>query len=148
MNKLKIAAGEWVVVCDGRKALVLENGGDEKFPNLQTRWVREHQDAPTSAQGTDEPGRVQQSVGTQRSAVEQTDWHDQAERGFLRELAGHLDAALRDGQTRSIILVAPPRALGMIRPLYSPALREAIRAEVSKDLVKTPVHEIERHISG
>ena len=33
MSKLLIQQGEWVVVCDGAKALVLENAGDAKFPN-------------------------------------------------------------------------------------------------------------------
>jgi protein required for attachment to host cells len=34
MSTVKISHGEWVLVCDGKKALVLENAGDEKFPNL------------------------------------------------------------------------------------------------------------------
>jgi protein required for attachment to host cells len=36
MPELKIDQGEWVVVCDGRKALVLENVGDDKFLNLKS----------------------------------------------------------------------------------------------------------------
>jgi protein required for attachment to host cells len=36
----------------------------------------------------------------------------------------------------------------MLRPAYSNALRGAIRAEIDKDLVKMPVHEIERHLSA
>jgi protein required for attachment to host cells len=36
MAKLKIRHGDWVIVCDGKKALVLENEGDEKFLNLKT----------------------------------------------------------------------------------------------------------------
>ena len=42
MAKLKLHPGEWVVVCDGAKALVLENVGDEKFP---IRWAREQKTA-------------------------------------------------------------------------------------------------------
>ena len=36
MSGLLIHKGDWVVVCDGAKALVLENAGDAKFPNLKT----------------------------------------------------------------------------------------------------------------
>ena len=43
-------------------------------------------------------------------------------------------------------MVASPRALGMIRDVYSPAVRKAIRAELGKDLVKVPVHEIEKQL--
>ncbi len=59
-----------------------------------------------------------------------------------------LDAALAAGKTKSIILAASPRALGMIRPAYSHALRAALRAEVDKDLVKLPIHEIEKHLTA
>jgi protein required for attachment to host cells len=94
------------------------------------------------------PGRAISSVGNIRSAVDQTDWHDQAERSFLTQLAQRLDAAVIAGKTKSIIVVAPPRALGMLRPAYSQGLKTAIRAEVHKDLVKMPVYEIEKHLTG
>ena len=148
MAKLKIAQGDWVVVCDGKKALVLENVGDAVFPNLKTREVHQHADLKTCEQGTDAPGRTVSSVGEMRSAMEQTDWHEQAEHDFLEDLAGRLDAAVTAGETKALTLVAPPRALGVLRRSYSPHLRQALRAEVDKDLVKMPVHEIERHLVG
>jgi protein required for attachment to host cells len=148
MSELLIRHGEWVVVCDGAKALVLENAGDAKFPNLRTIKVLEQKDLPTHALGSDAPGRTNSSVGNIRSAMEQTDWHDQAERTFLVQLAQQLDSAVTAGKTKSLILVAPPRALGMIRPAYSQALKNAVRAEVDKDFVKMPVHEIEKHLTG
>lgn len=148
MSELLIRRGEWVVVCDGAKALILENSGDAKFPNLKTIKVLEQKDLPTHALGTDAPGRTNASVGRMKSAVEQTDWHDQAERTFLVHLAQQLDSAVASGKTKSLILVAPPRALGMIRPAYSHALKNAVRAEVDKDFVKMPVHEIEKHLTG
>ncbi len=51
MVGIKIKSGEWVVVCDGRKALILENEGDAKFPNLRTRETHEHDDTKTSDHG-------------------------------------------------------------------------------------------------
>ena len=148
MSDLMIHSGEWVVVCDGAKALVLENTGDIKFPNLKMVEVFEQKDEPTHELGTDAPGRTNGSVGRSRSSVEQTDWHDQAEHAFLVKLAGHLDAALTAGKTKSLIMVAPPRARGMIRPAYTHALKAAVRAEVDKDLVKQPVHQIEKHLTA
>jgi len=148
MSKVKIAQGDWVLVCDGAKALILENAGDEKFLNLKTRKVYEQADQKTREQGTDAPGRSINSVDGRRSAMEQTDWHDQAEQRFLQRLAGHLDAAVNSGQTRSLIMVAPPRALGVLRQAYSHNLRSALRAEVDKDLVHLPVYQIEKHLAG
>src|SRR5919202_2441731 len=118
MAKLKIDENDWVVVCDGKKALLLENIGDARFPNLRTREVYEHKDAKTREQGTDGPGRAFNSVGGMRSAVEQTDWQDQSERAFLEDLAGRLDAAVTSGEAKAVIMVAPPRALGVLRQAY------------------------------
>ena len=148
MPELLIRHGEWVVVCDGAKALILENAGDTKFPNLKTRQVYEQKDLATHELGSDRPGRTHSSAGHGSSAVKQTDWHNQAEQTFLTELAQHLNAAVASHQVKSVIVVAPPRALGMIRPAYSAALRSAVRAEVDKDFVKLPVHEIEKHLTG
>ena len=148
MSGLSIREGEWVVVCDGAKALVLQNAGDAKFPNLKTIEVFEQKDLATREQGTDKPGRVHASTGTIRSSVGQTDWHDQSEQQFLVKLAHHLDAAISAGKAKSVILIAPPRALGMLRPAYSHALKGALRAELDKDFVRMPVHEIEKHLAA
>ena len=148
MVDVKIRAGDWVVVCDGAKALILENVGDAMFPNLKTREVHEQADAKTHEIGTDAPGRSYNSVGSARSAMEQTDFHDQAEQRFLIDLAKRLDAAVLGGEAKAMILVAPPRALGVLRQAASEHLRGAIRAQVDKDYVKLPVYEIEKHLTA
>ncbi|HZT27041.1 MAG TPA: host attachment family protein [Pseudolabrys sp.] len=148
MSALTIRNGEWIVVCDGKKALVLQNDGDAQLLNFKTVKVIEQKDMATHELGTDRPGRAQAVGSGPRSSVGQTDWHDQAEHTFLTHLAEFLDRSLAAGQTKSLVMVAPPRALGMLRPAYSNALRGAIRAEIDKDLVKMPVHEIERHLSA
>src|SRR3954454_14278830 len=148
MQKLKIRQGDWVIVCDGKKALILENAGDEKFLNLKTREVQEHADPKTSDLGTDQPGRSFSSVGSGRSAVEQTDWHRQEEERFLQKLVSQLDHSVKVGEVKSLVIVAPPRALGVLRQAYSHILRAAVHAEIDKDLVRLPVHEIEKHLAG
>ena len=148
MDRVKIEQGDWVVVCDGRKALILENTGDEMFPNLRTREVHEREDAKTHEIGSDEPGRAFSSVDPTRSAMEQPDWHDQEEQRFLHALTGRLDAALGAGETKAMVIIAPPRALGVIRGNYSPMLQKAVRQEIDKDYVRMPVYEIEKHLVG
>jgi protein required for attachment to host cells len=147
MPGLSIRNGEWVVVCDGAKALVLENVGDNVFPNLKTVEVFEQENPATHEQGTDRPGRMPAvAQGPGRASVGQTDWHDRGEEAFLTGLAKHLDSEVSAGKAKSLIVIAPPRALGMLRPAYSAALKSAIRCELDKDLVKLPVHEIEKHL--
>ncbi|MGB9365082.1 MAG: host attachment family protein [Xanthobacteraceae bacterium] len=148
MHNLRIHNGDWVVVCDGAKALILENAGDAVALNLKTKEVHAQTDEKTSDQGTDAPGRSINSVGARRSAMEQTDWHQQGEDRFLTELSKRLNAAVMAGETKSLVLVAPPRALGVLRQACTNGLRDAIRAEIDKDYVRMPVREIERHLAA
>ena len=147
-KSVSIKNKEWVVVCDGAKALVLENAGDAAMPDLKTREVYEQKTPATHELGTDAPGRASGVDGKNRSAVGQTDWHDRNERAFLEDLAKRLDAKIHAGDVKSIVLIAPPRALGVLRAAYSPMLKEAVRIEIDKDLVGVPVHEIEKRLTA
>ena len=59
----------------GAKALILENIGDDVFPNLRIKEAKTQEDLRTHEQGAGAPGRVHQSVGAARSSVAQTCWH-------------------------------------------------------------------------
>lgn len=61
MKSNKLTSGCWVVVCDGNKALILENRGDEKFPNLRSIEVHTREDWMTHELGSDRPARIQHS---------------------------------------------------------------------------------------
>lgn len=144
---MKISHSDWIVVCDGRKALLLENEGDEMLAKFATREIYEQKEEPTHDLGTDKPGRVQEMATGARSSVEPTDFHDQEETAFLHRLSARLDVLVKSGKTHHLVIVAPPRALGALRKSYSSALRKAIRAEVDHDLIHLPVGEIERRLT-
>lgn len=148
MDPVKLPEGVWVVVCDGRKALILENIGDADYPDLRMRDVDKQDDASTSDLGVDRPGRVHQSVGSHRSAMQETDWHHQAEEAFLADLLRRLDTALLSKAVKDLVIVAPPRALGALRKAYSDHVRGALVAEIDKDLTTMPVDQIEKHLLG
>jgi protein required for attachment to host cells len=78
--------------------------------------------------------------------VQQTDWHDQAERAFVRSISARLDKALLANETKSLIVVAAPRALGMLREAFTDRVRAAILEEIDHDLVKLPTFEIEKRL--
>lgn len=144
-QKLKIPANAWVVVGDGRKALVLRNRGDEVWPNLQVEHVfQAPPNPPTREQGADKPPRA--IFKGRRSAIEQTDWHELAENRFADEVRGALARAHRQAPISKLIIVAPPRVLGELRKVLTDELKRLIVAEIDKDLTKHPVSEIERHL--
>lgn len=148
MERIVIASKSWVVVCDGAKALFLQNAGDSRVLNLKVMETLTQPDEPSREQGTGRPGRVYQSVGEARSSMEETDWHEQAEAGFLKEVAEKLGHMARSGEIENVVLVAPPRALGILRAQLGEEAAGVVRGEVAKDYVKMPVPDIEKHLAA
>ena len=66
----------------------------------------------------------------------------------MTSLAHRLGQAAGAGETRSLIIVAPPRALGVLRKHYSPKLRGILRAEIERDYVNIPIPEIEARLAA
>jgi protein required for attachment to host cells len=142
---MKIEHDAWVVIADGRKALITQNIGQLFAPKLE---LRDHLEAPpnppTHEQGTDKPGRSFDSTSHRRSGVEQTDWHDQAEAAFLRKVAEHLEQLCQTEKVRRVVLVA---ALAVLRAGMPTCVRQKTVAEVDKDYTKQPLAEIERRLA-
>ena len=138
----------WVLVADGAKALTLVNEGDAEIMNLRRVAVEEEHHARTSDLGADRPGRVHQSFSSSRSGVEQTDLHQQAESAFLRGVAHALDEAARAGRFQKLVLVAPPRALAVLRDALGRECRDALVAELGKDLTAHTILDIEKALGA
>jgi protein required for attachment to host cells len=85
-------------------------------------------------------------VGNRRGATEVTDFHDQGERRFLHQVAERLNHAVRDHGIGDLLVIAPARALGMLRQQLSAAVNRIVSGELDRDYVKMPMHEIERQL--
>lgn len=137
-----------VVVCDGAKAVLLADSGIAPQPRLSVLESFSEPHPSTAALGTDRPGRVHESATVARSAVETTDFHAQAEAAFIARVAARLDALVAAGEGPArILLVAPPKALGVLRDALSARVKPLVAGEIAKDLVKLPVDEIASHIA-
>ncbi len=148
MADIRVPWKSWVVVCDGAKALIMQNAGDAQLMNLKVEETLSQPNEADREIGTDKPGRTYSADGTSGSAVAETDWHDQAETQFLKEVATKLDEIVHDRNGSHIILVAPPRALGTLRTCLSADAQAAISAEVPKDYTNLPVDQIERRLAA
>jgi len=145
---MKVEHKAWVVVADGRKAIVAQNIGALFEPKLDVRSVLEAEpNPPTQAQGSDRPGRTHDSTSARRSAVGQTDWHDQAESAFARRTADALEQLCRTEAVEQLILIAAPRTLASLREALSPHVRSRTVVEIDKDLTNHPVREIEKALA-
>jgi protein required for attachment to host cells len=135
-----------ILVADGARGLVLRNDGDAQIPNL--KLVRSYgQDNPaTREQGTDKPGRTYESVGSRRSSMEPTDWHQIAEDRFVQHIAADMAKDLAAGQFDKLVVAAPPVALGEFRKAMSNAVAKTVILEIDKDMTRHPIAEIEKMI--
>ncbi|MBL6853681.1 MAG: host attachment protein [Alphaproteobacteria bacterium] len=140
--------GAWLAICDGAKALLVENTGDHTYPKLETRAQYSQVNPATHEQGSSPPGRVFSSIGGRRGAVEETDYHRQAEHDFLNSFADHVAHAVEQHRIRKLFLVAPARALGIMRAALSPRVRHVLAGEIERDYGKMPLHEIEQHLAA
>lgn len=149
MTKRQIPHGAWVLVGDGRHALVLRNEGDQTFPNLRAIEVfRGNHNPLMSQQGSDKPGRAVEHLTGRRSAHEQVDWHELEEISFAQRVAATLTEQHEAGNFSALMIVAPPRTLAELRHSIPTSLRSKVFAEVDKDLTKHPIYEIERILTG
>jgi protein required for attachment to host cells len=137
-----------VFVGDGRKALFLLNEGTGLEPRLTVKRVFEDENPPTHEQGSDRPGRALSGIEPNRSAMEQTDWHDIEKRRFARTVANALDHLLHESHTERVVIVAPPRTLADLRRSFSPAVERLIVAEIAKDLTGLSVSDISQYLTA
>jgi protein required for attachment to host cells len=140
---MRIAHDALVLVADGRKSLFLRNEGDGELLNLVVEDQRAHADLKDSDLKSDAPGRSFASVGSRRSAIEETDYHQQEEDRFAADTAALLSKRAHAKGFEQLIIIAPPRTLGELRRHYDKAVESRIVAEVDKDLVNHPIDKLE-----
>lgn len=146
-ERVTIPHDSWVLVCDGAKALLFQNAGDNSALDLKVADVRFEPHPPSRESGTERPGRVHESLGSGRSSVSGTDWHAAGEVEFLHSIAAELDTVVRTHGVKRLVVVAPPRALGVLRQSFTSAVRAAVVAEIAKDLARLSNAEIEDHLA-
>ena len=131
-----------VVIADGKRFMLLRNTGDLRNPVLAYEGGGEQENPATHEQGSDSPGRSFASSGTARSAMEQTDFHQQEEDRFAADIAGLLGKLAEADDFSELIIVAPPRTLAALRKGFDRKVNERVVAEVAKDLTKHTVEEV------
>jgi protein required for attachment to host cells len=141
---MQVPHNTFVVVADGKKMLFFRNEGDAEYPKLEIESQDETSDAADRDRKTDAPGRAFSSVGSSRSAMEETDFHQQEEDRFAAATAEMLNARALRTEFESLIIVAPPRTLGELRKHYHKELEKRLSGEVAKVLTGHPVTEIEK----
>ena len=148
MHKASIPHDALVFVGDGERAVFFRNRGSIQKPDLAVESVFQQQNPPTHEQGADRPGRVHARLGPQRSAVEDTDWHQLTAERFTLEVADALYRLAQANHFQKLIVVAPPKVLGTLRKAFHKEVRDRLEAEVPKELASYTTNNIKNELAS
>ena len=136
----------WILVANGTHARMLLNEGQGKgLSQIKSSDIGIPK--PESLEpSVDRPGRVYESFGTTRHAVEVSDApHTKSKRMFAHQLAENLERNI--DQFDRLIMIAAPVVLGALRDAITPAVETKVHAAIAKDLTKTPTDKITEHLA-
>jgi protein required for attachment to host cells len=137
-----------VLVADGRKMLFFRNQGDENQIDLRTEAHEARHDRKDREIKTDAPGTNKQSAGYGRSTYEEPDFHQQEEDRWIDEAADELKARVLRGDFDALAIIAPPKALGVLRKKLHKEVEKRIVCTVNKEMSGRPIPDIEALLDG
>ena len=137
-----------VLVADGRKLLFLRNQGDDAQIDLRTEAHDEREDLKDSDLKADAPGTVQQSAGYGHSTYEETDFHEQEEERWIKDAAAEINKRALENDFDALVIVAPPRSLGLFRKELHKEAEKRLVATINKEMSGRPIPDIEALIVG
>ena len=139
-----------ILVADGRKALFLRNQGDEQRIDLRTASHRTRDDRKDSDIKSDASGQSPAPAGTglPGGTMGEPDFHQQEEDRFARDLAEKINAMALAGQFDALVVVAPARTMGELRPLWHKEVSARILGEHVKEMTDRPIPDIEALLIG
>ena len=120
-----------VVAVDGARLSIFQNIGDAFDPELELVEECHNPSRRTSELGTDRPGRTFKSMSPRRATHEPTDFQQQEEDHFVIEAVRKIEQLVADKRA-GLVLVAAPRALGLIRKNLNIATSAKLLAEIPK----------------
>src|SRR5512139_740565 len=146
---MPLANNALVLVTDGRKTLFFRNHGDENQIDLRTEAHEEREDAPDREMKTDAPGAIGQSAGySGRVAYEETDFHQLEEDRWVKEAADKLRERVLKNDFEALAIVAPPKALGVLRKNLHKEVERRVVCEIPKEMTGRPIPDIEALLIG
>ena len=147
---MTLAHDALVLVADGRKVLFLRNHGDEALIDLRTDTHRERDDRKDRDIKTAPAGQSPAPAGTglPGGTMEEPDFHQQEEDRFARELGEKVNAMALAGEFDELVVVAPARTMGELRPLWHKEVQQRLRGEHVKEMTDRPIADIEALLTG
>lgn len=145
---MAIPHGALVLVADGKKMLFLRNQGDAGIIDLRTEAHDERDDRKDREIKTDAPGAQSPRVGIGRDTMDETDFHQQEEDRWVKDAAEELRKRALRNDFDALVLVVPPKALGVLRKQLHKEVEKRIVATINKEMTDRPIPDIEELLVG
>lgn len=135
----------WVAAIDGEKAHFFTKGAERRLNDLNhtltARPIR------TNNETRRVMGRVHDRIGSARHIVEpHMDDRTQEKRVFAEEVAEYLEGSLAKQKYNRLIVVAPPKLLGVLRKALNKPVKNTIVLELDKDFAHLSPEQIQEHL--
>lgn len=135
----------WVLLADTSFARILESPDPGEGLHQPADCTF---NAPEKRDWSDDEGRAQGSMNKSRSRmVKQVEYEPETEQ-FARELISTLDREHRQKRFDRLVISAAPSMLGLLRSLLPNDLKEILKAELNKELARTPTEDVAKHFAG
>jgi protein required for attachment to host cells len=133
-----------VLLADGGRARGLAEHRRHGPLSEQADWAIEAPEADRRGHG--KPGGTATQPGSGRSNVHDASPADAAEERFLRKLAANVERAATAGRFERLVLIAPPRALGLLRGALGSQASRRLEASEPHDWLAEGAAEIRAHL--
>ena len=136
-------ANTWIIAADSSRARVLQVAGRERLVEVEDMvnpgGRMDDRELTTDAhprfRGTSGPGSDRQETSAQEHETEL----------FAKRLGDYLDKARTDHRYDELVVVAPPKFLGLLRKKLGKEVEKLVVDEVPKDLSWFNARELERY---
>ncbi|HET9810086.1 MAG TPA: host attachment family protein [Sphingomicrobium sp.] len=145
---MAIPHGALVLVADGKKVLFLRNHGDSGMLDLRTESHDERDDPMDREIKTDAPGTQGQRWGDGRPTMDEPDYHQQGEDRWVKDTAEELNRRALRKDFEALVVIAPPKALGVLRKELHKEAERRIVLTVNKEMTDRPIPDIEELLVG
>lgn len=138
----------WVLVMDSRRAQIFTQDPEAVGPMLIPVITEPMQADPVEREmGRQALPRVFASTGKMRHAIEpHIDPTRESRKRFVHQVVGRLHEALEKKQFEQLIVVAPKKVIGELRPSLD-GVGDKVIAEVPKDLTRVPLRALAVYLS-
>lgn len=136
----------WIVVADSAHARILATTQSVNTPAEIASLEHPESRMKQSELVSDKPGQTNDRMGVAQNQMEEPDYRGQEQEDFASSIIEKLEEGRQQGRFDSLVLVAAPNFLGILRNSLSKPLSKMVTQSLDKNLVTHDEESIRKHL--